>query len=220
MRGRGKIGIAQLLAGKPSAGRQQPTNIGEMITDVMARGAHCRGIRGTAPVLAPHHGLVDALEDEDARHLVEELVVEPARQAPHFRPRGGIRWGEPPPRGAGTDRLLDVFGNHLRPGHRRESVLDQHRRGAGRIEQQEVLPSLPGALLHQPGRDAVLGKRKPYESRMRAEGVMEQRQHGLRRNLLDLCLGLPIGKRAGGQPADGSYQDPALAERIRQLWSA
>ena len=61
--------------------------------------------------------------------------------------------------------------------NRRLALLDQHRRGAGRIEHQEVLAPLPDALLDQPQIEAVFAEHQANEARMRAEGVMKQREH-------------------------------------------
>ena len=63
------------------------------------------------------------------------------------------------------------------PGTGGMAFLDQHRRGAGGVEDQELLAALPHPLLDRAHAEAVLAERKPHEARVRAERVMEQRQH-------------------------------------------
>ena len=45
------------------------------------------------------------------------------------------------------------------------------------LMRQEILAPLPDPLLDQPRVEAVLAEREPHEARMRAERMMEQRQH-------------------------------------------
>ncbi len=45
-----------------------------------------------------------------------------------------------------------------RAGHRGDLLLDQHRRGAGRVERQEGLAPLPRPLVDQIDLDAHLGQ--------------------------------------------------------------
>ena len=49
---------------------------------------------------------------------------------------------------------------------------------AGGIEFEERLAALPHPLLDQPDFEPVLGQRQPDEARVRAECVLQQRQHG------------------------------------------
>ena len=55
--------------------------------------------------------------------------------------------------------------------------VDQHRRGAGRVEHEEILAPLPDPLLDRARGEPVLADREAHEARMRAERMMEQRQH-------------------------------------------
>ena len=56
-------------------------------------------------------------------------------------------------------------------------ILDENRRGAGRVQHQEFVPPLEGALLHEVGFEAKLRQDKPDEARMRTEGMMVQGRH-------------------------------------------
>jgi hypothetical protein len=56
------------------------------------------------------------------------------------------------------------------------AFLDQHRRGAGGIEQQEGLAPLPHPFLNQAHRHAVFAHHETDETRMRTERVMEQQR--------------------------------------------
>ena len=67
------------------------------------------------------------------------------------------------------------------PGIGRMAFLDQDRRRARRIEHEELLTPLPDALLDQADCDAVFAERETHEARVRAEGMMEEREHRGRR---------------------------------------
>ena len=145
-----------------------------MIADVVARRTDRAGVGRPAALLGAHGLLVDALGDEEGRDLVEELVVEPGGEPPHLDARAGIGRQQPALAGFGAARLVEIFGDDRGAGHRRTAFLDQHRRGAFRIEREEFLAPLPHALLDQARRDAVLAERQAHEARMRAERMMEQ----------------------------------------------
>src|SRR5882757_6345478 len=75
-------------------------------------------------------------------------------------------------------RLVDIFGDDRRPGNRRKTLGDQHRRGSRRIERQERLAPLPDPFLHQAQIEAILAEHEADEARMWAERVVIQRVHG------------------------------------------
>ncbi len=95
--------------------------------------AACRSARGERPA-----------------HLGEELVVEPAASAAAPRPaRSGSRGSRR--RSPSSLPRVSSRNSAMIAGarHRRMAFLDQHRRRAGRIEQQEFLAPLPDPLLDQ-----------------------------------------------------------------------
>jgi hypothetical protein len=92
MRGGGQIRERQTIAREPVARAHQPADISQMVSDILARGAHRFGIRRAAALLARHMAFVDALQHQRAADFLVELVVEPAREPPHFdAPRGFLR---------------------------------------------------------------------------------------------------------------------------------
>ena len=76
--------------------------------------------------------------------------------------------------------LIEIFGDDAGAGNRRLAFRYQHRRGARGIEREKGLAPLPDPLFHQPHVEAVFAQRQPNEARMRAERMMEQREHGSR----------------------------------------
>src|SRR5262249_32329610 len=84
--------------------------------------------------------------------------------------------------------LIEIFGDDRGAGNRGVAFLHKHRRGARRVENEEFLAPLPHPLLDRARGQAVLAERQPHEARVRAKGVVEQRQHralrgrGLRRS--------------------------------------
>src|SRR5450759_2964844 len=91
MRRRGKVGQAQPVAGEPVACAHQPADIGQMIADIVAGGAHRPGIGRPAALFHRHMPLEYALADQRAADFRMEFVVEPARQPAHLDPFPGRR---------------------------------------------------------------------------------------------------------------------------------
>ena len=101
--------------------------------------------------------------------------------------------------------------------------VDQHRRGAGRIEHEEILAPLPHPLLDRARGEAVLAEREADEAGMRAERVMEQRQHAdllkdLRRSAL-LRLLTRFLRRTGRRPGVRKREEGAGAAAGRHVMS-
>jgi hypothetical protein len=102
-----------------------------------------------------------------------------------------LSWNQPPhlDTGAGFARqqaqvaqltaadLVEELGDDGGARDRRMPLGHQHRGGAGGIEHEEILAPLPDPLLDGARGEPVLADREPHEARMRAERMMEQRQH-------------------------------------------
>src|SRR5215208_4200229 len=198
MHGCREIRIAHPLAGQPSALACEPSDIGEMIANVMARRTDRAGIGWPAALLGAHRLLIDALCDQKCRHFPEEFLVEPMRQPPYLDARERIGWQQPPLAGLGAVGLVEVFGDDRGARHRRMALLDQHRRLAFGIERQEFLAPFPHALLDEPWRDAELAQREPHEARMRTERVMKQCDHG------PAAIRLPLSRSSITHPPRGA----------------
>src|SRR5664280_1865640 len=119
MRRRGKVGQAQPVAGEPVAGAHQPADIGQMIADIVAGGAHCPGIGRPAALFHRHMPLEYALADQRAA-----------------RYRGNARRPPQYPLSSGLYRLA---GAHTRLARRRPAKLGRPCRGGASIRRR-----LPG----------------------------------------------------------------------------
>src|SRR5204863_6834124 len=86
-------------------------------------------------------------------------------------------WQHAPLAEIGAPALVEIFSDDRGAGNGGRTFLHQHRRGAGRIEGEELLTPFPNPLLHHLSGNAVLGQRQAHESRVRAEWMMEQRRH-------------------------------------------
>ena len=62
-------------------------------------------------------------------------------------------------------------------GMARKMLGGQHRGGSRRVEDEELLAALPGPFLDQLQVEAVLAEHQANEPRLRAERMMEQREH-------------------------------------------
>jgi hypothetical protein len=179
MRRRGQIRIGQAGARKPVAGAHQPADIRQMVLYIGARGTHRLGIGGTATLGDRNKALVDTLAHQWAAHFFKELVVEPAGQPAHLDTSTGFGRHQPGLRRLPALRLIEIFGDGGGAGNGRHALFDQDRRGAGGIELEELRPPLPYPLLRELYRKRKLVQRQPDKARMRAEWVMEQRQHAV-----------------------------------------
>ena len=160
-----------------------------MIADVVARRTDHLGVGRAAAGAHRHVALVEPLHGERARHLGEELVVEPAHQPAHLDPRARLARQQPLVAELAAPGLVEILGDDGGARNRRMAFLHQHRRGAGRVEHQELLAALPHPLLDRARGKAVLAERQAHEARMRAERVMEQRQHAaLRLRIAAICV--------------------------------
>jgi hypothetical protein len=178
MGGRREIRISQTVAGQPWPGREQITDIMQVVTHIRAGGPDHARIGRPAAGLRVHEALVDLLGDEVARHLVVELGQEPVEQAAHLDALGRLRRQEPPLAEPAAAGLVEVFGDDGGAGDEEPLPVHEHRRGAGRIDGQELGAPLPRPLLAQLRLDAALGEGEPREARVRAERVMVQNRHG------------------------------------------
>ena len=160
VRRRGKVRIGQAVAGEPVALANEPADIAQMISNVAARRPHRLGIGRSAAAAGRDESLVDALHDQRAAHLLEELVVEPAHQPAHLDARAGVARHQPRLRELCSARLVEVFGDDRRPGNRRHALFHQHRRRSRRIEDEKLLAPVPDPLLDEPRRQAELFKRR------------------------------------------------------------
>ena len=145
---------------------------------MLVRAARIASVSGGPPPCSDAHvTLVTALHHHGPADLGEKLVVEPRGEAAHLDARDRILRHQPPlpqPRAAG---LVEVFGDHRGARHRRMALLDQHRRGGGGVQFEKRLAALPHPLLDQAALQPVLSQRQPDEARVRAECVLQQRQH-------------------------------------------
>src|SRR5215472_10559112 len=73
--------------------------------------------------------------------------------------------------------LVGVLGDDRRPRNRGTAFLHHHRSRAGGIEDEKFLAAFPHALLDRARGEAVFAERQAYETRVRAERVVEQCQH-------------------------------------------
>ena len=178
MRGRGEIGIAHALARRASracapASRYRPDD-----------SACCGAPHGSTSVSGEPPPALTGIWRLYRRSMVsgpadlgEELVVEPAHQPPDLDPRPGLARQQPLLAQLDAPGLVEIFGDDRRARNRGMAFLHQDRRGAGGVEHEEFLAALPHPLLDRAHGDAVLAERQAHEARMRAERVMEQRQH-------------------------------------------
>jgi glutathione S-transferase len=130
-----------------------------------------------AALLHAHVTLVAALHDHGPADLGEELVVEPAGEAAHLDAGNRVLGHQPPLLQPGPARLVEVFGDYRGARHRRVAFFDQHRGGGGGIELKKRLTALPNPLFDQAAFESMLGQRQPDKARVRAECVLQQRQH-------------------------------------------
>jgi hypothetical protein len=103
--------------------------------------------------------------------------VEPAHQPAHLDPCAGLARQQAQVAELAAPGFVEKFGDDHGAGNRGMPFGDQHRRGAGRIEHEEILAPFPHPLLDQPRIEVVLRQRQTDEARMRAKRMMEQRQH-------------------------------------------
>ena len=129
------------------------------------------------PELDRHLPLVQPLHGERSTDLGEEFVVEPVHQPAHFDARPGLTRQQALFADLDASRFVEKFGDDPRAGNGGVAFLHQHRRGAVGIEGQKLLAALPDALLDHARGDAKFAERQAYETRVRAEWVMKQRQH-------------------------------------------
>src|SRR5216684_7369444 len=173
----GEVRIGQMVAGQKIPRLRQPADIGQMIAHIcLGRTNHIRRRRAAAIFLA-HETLVDALGDQGVGDLLEKLLVEPRHQPAHLDALTHRRWQQPPfihPRAMG---FIKIFGYDSGAGDRRLAFRYQHRCGARGVQRKKRLTALPGPLFGQPQFEAVFAERQADEARMRAERMMEQREH-------------------------------------------
>src|SRR5262249_39824026 len=132
---------------------------------------------------------------EWAADLGKEFVVEPAHEPAHFDPRPDFARQQAQFAEFVPPRLVEVFGDDGGPRNRGAAFLHHHWRRAGGIENEELLAALPHTLLHGPCGDAVFAERQAYETRVRAERVVEQCQHAA------LRIAAVLGRARAGHAA-------------------
>ena len=149
----------------------------QVIADIGPRGADRSRIGAAAALLRRHEAFVDALGQEIVGHFLVEPRVEPVKQTAHFgAPARGIGH-QPAAAKFGAACLVEIFEDRTRPADRGALPVKQHRQGAGRIDDQEFTPALPGAFLDEFGAQAVLPERNPNAARKGAEWVMIETEH-------------------------------------------
>src|SRR6266478_3663342 len=123
-----------------------------MIRDVLASCTdHC-GVGRSATGIKRHMLLV-SLVRKWTTHLGKELVVEPAHEATDLDAWPRLTRQQALFAGLGAPRFVKIFGDDR--GTRNGGVttfLDQHWSGAGGIEDQKFLPTLPHPLPDLPHR--------------------------------------------------------------------
>src|SRR4029077_19357495 len=148
-----------------------------MIADVVARRTDRGRVGRPTALLGAHRLLVNALGDEESRHLLEEFSVEPVGEPPHSDARPGLCRKSAARTTLRSARLVEIFRDDGGAGYGGMALLDQHRsRGFG-IERQEFLASLPHALLDEARVKAEFAEREAHEARVRTERVMKQCDH-------------------------------------------
>jgi hypothetical protein len=111
------------------------------------------------------------------RLKTRSTVSGPPAQPPHLDPRADFARQQPMLAEVGATRLVKIFSNDTCIRNRRGAVFDQDRRGTGRVEGQELDPTVPRALFDQVGRQSGFRDREAREARERTERVMKQREH-------------------------------------------
>src|SRR5262249_43823314 len=114
------------------------------------------------------------------------------------------------PRG-GAPALVEIFGDYARARHRGRTLFDQNRRGSRRVEHQELGPALPDPLFDQLWRYAVFLKDEAHEAGMRANRMMEQRQH------CAATLGTDPGSDPGSDLGNTLAEKSALPHDLRRI---
>jgi hypothetical protein len=148
-----------------------------MIAHVLASGTDRVGVRRSAPGTHRHLPLVQPLHGERSTDLGKEFVVEPVHEPAHFDAWPGLTRQQALLADLDASRFIEIFGDDPRAGNGGVAFLHQHRRGAVGIEGQKLLAALPHPFLGHPCGDAILAECQAYETRVRAEWVMKQRQH-------------------------------------------
>src|SRR5262249_30218999 len=122
----------------------------------------------------------------------EEVVVEPVHGAGLFDPRPDFARQQAQFAELGPSGLVEVFGDDGCPRNRGTTFLHHHRSRASGIEDEKFLAAFPHTLLDRARGDAVFAERQAYETRVRAERVVEQCQHAA------LRIAALLGRRRGG----------------------
>ena len=167
------------FAGEPIARAHQPADIGQMIADVVARRTDRVGVRA---VRRPARRACDACRSarctSGPADLGEELVVEPAGEPAHLDARDRVSAASAGARRSSAPRVSSRYSAIIGGArHRRMALLDQHRRGAGGIEHQNSSRRSQTRSSTSAASRPYSAERQAHEARMRAEWVMEQRQH-------------------------------------------
>src|SRR4029077_1009447 len=80
-----------------------------MIADVVARRTDRGRVGRPTALLGAHRLLVNALGDEESRHLLEEFSVDPVGEPPHFDARPGLRRQQAALASLRSARLVEIF---------------------------------------------------------------------------------------------------------------
>ena len=173
------------------------------IVEMVVRRLHRLAQRAAVGGLAVDDALLHPLEQQRARHLVKEILVEPRDQTADL---GTLRGGAVDHRLA-LDRLLEIFGDRIAVDqHLPATLVDHHRGAAGGVEVDELVAPLPRRLAQQFIADPLFAQQKP-----------DLAGKGTKRKLIELPHGFDIA--AAGRNGYGGFQRRA-ASRSRSHWAA
>src|SRR5215475_10844327 len=127
MRSRSEVGQTQSVSGKPITRSHEPTNISQMIADIMAGGAQCLGIRRAATLFPRHVALEYPFAYQRPANLCVEFVVKPVCQPAHLDPPLGLRRQKSVRAISSETSFLDIFGNDADTRNWQFALGHQHR---------------------------------------------------------------------------------------------
>ena len=166
---------------------QQPGHVIQVVLDRLGTRFHV----GTVGITLPHDLLVDPLIKQLRRHLMMELIIEPAHQPPHFIAVFGTAWHQ---RRFGMD-LFQIFADGGGFSHYL-AVYPQHRHLGSWVAAQEISILFPVALFDKLAFDLFLSKAQPYFAAERGKRhVIEFCHDGMR--IRYLWISLLLGAKTG-----------------------
>lgn len=169
MRRSGKIRDTKLITGQPVATFHQPTNIFEVIFDVLrARlDASAIGISGL------HQTFVYTLIDKIDRHFAVKLAVEPTGKSTRLSPINAVRWQQKR-RWSG---FFEIFANRSTVRDGLAILVDKNWHFARRIKAKKVDATVPWQFFDQLGLNPFFAQNKTDLAGKRGQGQVKKSAH-------------------------------------------